>query len=185
MRGLLLGAAVAFAVSCAWTGPWPRRDAFFADVRCDLSIDAVHSLARRHGGEGWICHSPGERSTECSFSAGRTRVTLEFEEGKARTIEDGDQFGITGMAMRPRSDLCSGARSRAMMIVPGHESWIGAVISVDGREIGTVTTGHPQNLYVPVGRVVLKVTKAGRDPISVEVSVPDGTVRNPPMLQLP
>jgi hypothetical protein len=185
MRHEIMIAALAFAVSCAGTGAWPQRHTFYREVECGLSVDRVRSLADRYDGEGWICHNPAERKTECSFAANRTRVTVEFEDGKVRTIEDGDQFGVTGMATRPKVNLCSGARSRVVMIVPRDNSWIGAAITADGQSVGGVTAGHAQGVYVPLGRYVLSVDKAGREPLKVEINVPDGTLREPPTVKLP
>jgi hypothetical protein len=185
MRRLQTIIAIALAVACAGAGPWPQRDAFYGEVHCGLSIESVRSLVERYEGDGWICHDPAAQMTECSFMAGRTRVTFEFEDGKIRTIEDGDQFGVTGMATRPKVGLCSGARSRSVMIVPRDDSWIGAAITVNGQSIGVVTAGHAQGVYVPLGRYVLNVDKAGREPLKLEINVPDGTLREPPTVKLP
>ena len=182
-RGQLIIAAVAFTMSCA--GTWSRRDAFYGDVRCGLSVDDTRSLVERYKGEAWTCGNPSERQTDCSFRAGRTRVLIEFEGGRLRTIKDADHFGLTGMATRPKVDLCSGARWRDVLLMPQDDSWIGATIMADGKPVGTVRAGNAEYVSLPLGRYVLSIEKAGREPVKVQISVPEGTLREPPMVKLP
>lgn len=182
---IIIISAVAFALSCAVGSPWSQRKEFYGEVRCDLAVDSVQRLAGHFGGTGWTCYTPSERMTNCSFMAGRTRVTVEFQDGQMRSIEDGDEFGVTGMATRPKLDICSGGRSRHIMIVPHDDSWIGGAITANGKSVGTVTAGHAQGVYVPLGRYVLQFEKAGLAPLKIEIAVPDGTLREPPRVVLP
>jgi hypothetical protein len=181
----IFAALAVCAVSCSGPHRWPQRESFYREARCGLSVDSTRTLAERSGGSDWLCRMPTDRLTECNFEVGRTRVLLEFDDGKLQSVEDGDYFGITGMAMRPRLNVCSGERSRDMYITPRDKSWIGATISVDGQPVGKITAGHTETVYVPIGLHILQIKKAGRTAIRREITVPDGTLRRPQEVELP
>ena len=137
----------ASSTSCCTT----RRPIAGRQSRGCLSVSDARSLVERYKGEGWVCGNPAERQTDCSFRVGRTRVSIEFEDGKLRTITDADHFGLTGMATRPKVDLCSGIRSRHVLVMPHDDSWIGATIMADGRPVGRVRAGNAEYVSVPLG----------------------------------
>jgi len=180
----IFAAFAVVAVSCAGTGGWTQRESFYREAGCSLPVESVRVIAERFGGSDWICATPSERATECNFEVGRTRVSLDFEDGKLQSVEDGDYFGITGVATRPKVNVCSGVRSRDVYITAPDDGWIGAAISIDGQPIGTITAGHTQSVHVRLGRHVLRVEKADRAAIKRESSVADGTLREPPVVEL-
>lgn len=184
MMSRIFAAVAVVALSCAGSDGWTQRESFYREARCGLSVDSTRTLAERFGGSEWICATPSAQLTECNFRVGRTRVSLDFEDGKMQSVEDGDYFGITGMATRPKVNVCSGARSRSVIITPPDAGWIGAAISIDGQPIGTITAGHAQSIDIPLGRHVLQVEKAGRVAMKREITVPDGTLREPPEVEL-
>jgi hypothetical protein len=172
------------ALSCAGSDGWTQRESFYRAARCGLSVDSTRTLAERFGGSEWICATPSERLTECNFEVRRTRVDLAFADGKLQSVADGDYFGITGFATRPKVNVCTGARSRSVIITSPDAGWIGAAISADGEPIGTITAGHAHSVEVPLGRHVLQVEKAGRAAIKREITIPDGTLRQAPEVEL-
>lgn len=172
------------ALSGACSDGWTQRESFYGAARCGLSVDSARAFAQRTGGSDWLCRTPSEGLMECNFRVGRTRVDLDFVDGKLQSVEDGDYFGITGFATRPKVNVCTGARSRSVIITPPDAGWIGAAISVDGQAIGTITARHAQSIDVPLGRHVLHLEKAGRRAIKREITVPDGTLREPPEIDL-
>jgi hypothetical protein len=174
-RIIVLTAVV--ALSC---GGWKQRDSFYREARCGLSVDTTRTLAERSGGTGWICATPSAQLTVCNFRVGQTRVSLEFEDGKLQSLEDGDYFGIKGFASRPKENVCTRGRSRSVIITVPDNSWIGAAISANGEVIGTITAGHAQSVDVPLGRYILQVAKSGHGALRHEITVPDGTLRVPP-----
>jgi hypothetical protein len=180
----IFAALAVFAVSCTGTERWTQRESFYREARCGMAVDSAGALAERLGGSEWICRALSARLTECNFEVGRTRVSMDFEDGKLQSLEDGDYFGITGFASRPKVNVCTGARSRSVIITPPDAGWIGAVISVDGQSIGTITAGHAQSVDVPLGRHVLQAEKPDRAVIKREITVPDGTLREPPEVKL-
>ena len=99
-------------------------------------------------------------------------------------MEDGDYFGITGFASRPKVNVCTGAQSRSVIVTPPDAGWIGAAIVVDGQPIGMITAGHAQSVDVPLGRHILQVEKAGRVAMKREIAVPGGTLREPLEVEL-
>lgn len=181
----IFAAVAVVALSCAGSDGWTQRESFYREARCGLSVDSTRALAERSGGSDWLCRTPSEGLTECNFSVGRTRVDLDFEDSKLQTVADGDYFGITGFATRPKVNVCTGARSRSVIvtITPPDAGWIGAAISVDGQPIGTMTTRHAQSVDVPLGRHVLQVEKTGRVAMRREITVPDGKLREPPEVE--
>ena len=87
--------------------------------------------------------------------------------------------------MRPKINVCTGARSRLLAIVPADGSWVGATVSVDGQAIGTITTSTWQGIHVPLGRHTLRVEKTGRDAVVKQITVPDGLIREPTEVTVP
>lgn len=180
----IFGAVAVVALSCACSDGWKQRESFYREARCGLSVDSTRAIAERSGGSDWLCLTPREGLTECNFRVRQTRVDLDFEDGKLQSVQDGYYFGITGFATRPKVNVCTGARSRGVIITPPDAGWIGAAISVDGQVIGTITARHAQSVDVPLGRHVLQVEKAGRGMMKREITVPGGTLREAPEVEL-
>jgi hypothetical protein len=173
------------ALSCSGAREWRERETFYSKARCDLSINEARALADHLNESGWSCGSPKPQRDVCNFNVGSTRVMLEFADGRLQSVEDGEHYGITGMAMRPKVDVCTGARSRQLGLVPNDAGWVGATVSVDGQPIGSVTTSNWQGLYVPVGRHTLRIEKPGREALVREITMSDGVLRESPEVTLP
>ena len=179
----ILAAVAVLALSCAGSDGWTHRESFYRESRCGQSVASARTLAERLGGSEWICATASAQLMECNFRVGRTRVSLDFEDAKLQSVEDGDYFGITGFASRPKVNVCSGTRSRSVIIMPPDPGWTGATISIDGQVIGRITADHAQSVDVPLGRHILQVAKSGRGTLQREITVPDGRLREPPEVE--
>ncbi len=186
MPNLSMPLLIAIVMSCSCVADRRERPRFYSAVRCGLSVDEARGLADRYGDSRFTCGSPEGQREECTFSVGRNRVTLVFSGGHLETAEEGELFGITGMATRPRLSVCTGAQSRGVTLAPSDVRWVGATVSVDGEPIGLITTSAWQaGFYVPLGRHVLRVEQRGRDRFVKQITVPDGLVREDQVIELP
>jgi hypothetical protein len=171
---------IGVAVLACTTRGWPQRENFREQLRCGQQQADVKAIADRTGGTGWICGT----QNECNFTAGKNRVLLGFDNGGLRTVEDGEQFGLTGVASWPRLDVCSGQQFRRFVITAPTTAWVGAAINVDGTEVARVRYRN-DSVYLPLGQHTLRIEKSGREPIVREMDVPGGQVREAPEINLP
>jgi hypothetical protein len=144
----------------------------------------VQAVALGSGGTGWACANPSQSETICSFTVKRTRVLLEFENGGLRRVEDGERFGLTGVASWPRLDVCSGQLSRRFVITAPTTAWVGATITVDGNEVARVRY-RSDSVYLAVGRHTLRVEKPGGEAFVRDIDVSEDLLRQAPEISLP
>lgn len=172
-------AVLALGVLACVPPEWAESERFRAQLRCGQQLLEVQAIALRSGGTGWRCSS-----AECSFEVGRTRVRLDFESGALVAVEDGEQFGVTGFAMRPRLELCTGRLLHGFSISAPDTAWVGAAISVDGKDAGRVRDRN-DSVYLPVGRHTFRVQKPDGEAFVREIDVPEGRVRETLEVNLP
>ena len=184
MNVLRLTTLLTLVMLACTTRGWPQRERFRDQLRCGQQPHEVQAIALQSGGTRWACATPSQSETHCNFIAERTRVLLAFENGGLRRVEDGEQFGLTGIASWPRLDVCSGQIARRFVITAPTTSWVGATISVDGNEVARVRYRN-DSVYLPVGRHTLRVEKSGGEAFVRDIDVPEGLLREAPEISLP
>jgi hypothetical protein len=184
MSALRDTALLALVMLACTTRGWPQRERFRDQLRCGQPPHEVEAIARQSGGTRWACAKPSESETVCNFTVKLTRVLLEFENGGLRRVEDGEQFGLTGVASWPRLDVCSGQLSRRFVITAPTTAWVDAVITVDGKEVARVRYRN-DSVYLPVGRHTLRVEKAGGEAFVRDINVTEDLLREAPEISLP
>ena len=184
MTALRVTGLIALVMLACTTRGWPQRERFRDQLRCGQQPYEVEAIARRSGGTRWGCAKPSEAETICNFTAKRTRVLLEFESGGLRRVEDGERFGLTGVASWPRLDVCSGQLSRRFVITAATTAWVGAAITVDGNEVARVRYRN-DSVYLPVGRHTLRIEKLGGEAFVRDIDVSEDLLREAPAISLP
>lgn len=181
MRTLLI---LLLATLACTTNGWPQRESFREELRCGQQPQEVEAIARRNAGEAWTCAARSGSEVGCNFKVGKTRVWLAFDNGGLRSIEEGEQFGLTGVATWPRLDVCTRQQFRRFVITAPTTAWVGAMMTIDGNEIGRVRYRN-DSVYVPLGRHTLRVEKPDMPPVIRELDVTDGQVKEAPEIVLP
>jgi len=181
--GWLTRIAIVATLACT-TRDWAQRESFRGQLRCGQRPHEIQAIALQSHGTGWVCGPPSQTETHCNFVVGRTRVRLSFEDGGLRRVEEGERFGLTGVATLPRLDVCTRQLSRQFVIVAPTTDWVGATISVDGDEVARVLYRN-DSVYLPVGQHTLRIVRAGREALVRKIDVPEGLLREPPEIRLP
>ncbi len=153
--------------------PWGGGAEFVGRLRCGMLLAEVESIAKAVGSHDFACGSPDRRTTECTLRKGGTVIFLHFEGKALRSVEEGQRRGLMGLSLKPKVNLCTGDKTRRVVIEAGKE-WNDAVILVDGRRLGTITAPKAEPIEVPLGSHQIQIIPKAGTPISRRIDLKEG-----------
>lgn len=152
------------AVSCLsppWVGsarPSSGAVEFTHGLRCDMTIAEIADHARSFS--KLRLHRPEGREDLLVAQKDDTLVLLDFEGPNLKRHQISWTSGLTKQSYHLKTDLCSGQKLVELHVIGGRED-SGAVVMLDGRPAGELSSTGIQVLDVPIGTHTLEVKKAG------------------------
>jgi hypothetical protein len=169
---ILFGLTVFLAVGCHHY--WGNADRFQAKLRCGMTAQQIRELAREYGSEEF--RESGQLWSDAPTHYVRENSTsfmFWLQNDKLHWFSQGRYFGITGLRVSLRTNVCTHERTGYPMIhVNAPAGLRGGSIYLDGAEFGELSAGKRRVASASIGVPILKfgshelrLVKRGFEPI--------------------
>ena len=108
---LTLSIAVPLIVTCRGISEWQQAPAFRSELRCGLTPSQVSEIARRHGSSSFKAVGSDQHWATHALREGGTVFWFRFADGALATVQEGKYFGVTGLRLSVREELCTGGEN--------------------------------------------------------------------------
>ena len=170
-RFLLCLFAAFIGTSCA-EPRWDRAEAFRKELRCGLTTAEVREVATKYGAD--VQEIPADaRFGDHALRHGSTAFWFSFSEGGLATVKQGHYYGLSGLDVGPRENLCSGQKVGTLTLtITGPAEFAGAQMMLDGRKSARLSLGsRPEiNIVIEHGSHHFRFEKPGYEPIERRVN---------------
>jgi hypothetical protein len=137
-----------------------------------MTPEDVGAVARQHGSDSFKAFGNGRHWATHGLREGGTVFWLKFEQGRLTTVQEGKYFGVTGLRVSVREQLCTGVTTADVTVrVTAPSELAGASMAVDG--VARLGLSHGPQVQatvggLPSGKHVLRIEKPGFEPILKE-----------------
>lgn len=146
-------------------------------LRCGMSRDEVEAAIRKAGASG-ISAQPHPRLG--THFATRDGMTLWFSFGPEglTTVAGAAKRRLMDVQEAPKRDLCTGLVTVGLTLETS-SNFVGSVVYLDDREVGTIGEWHFLELQVPLGTHQIRVTRTDGTELTRTLAFDAGSDGNP------